>query len=114
VWTCTPGSFATTCANGTARSVCNPDGQGFSPSACPAAGNAAPTCASGMCGFTCNAGYGDCDGNPGNGCESNLQTSAMHCGACGRACAPGHASKLARAFAIVPVSRPGVNPGATL
>jgi hypothetical protein len=26
----------------------------------------------------------------------------------------GHASKLARAFAIVPVSRPGVNPGATL
>jgi hypothetical protein len=32
----------------------------------------------------CDAGYGDCDGAPTNGCETNLATSAANCGACGR------------------------------
>lgn len=41
----------------------------------------------GVCVVTCAAGWGDCDGTPGNGCEASLQTSPNHCGACGHACA---------------------------
>jgi len=32
------------------------------------------------------AGLADCDGNQGNGCETDLSTSNAHCGACGNAC----------------------------
>ncbi|NIR42196.1 MAG: hypothetical protein GWN79_04490, partial [Actinobacteria bacterium] len=32
------------------------------------------------------AGLADCDANQGNGCETNLATSNLHCGACGNAC----------------------------
>jgi Stigma-specific protein, Stig1 len=56
--------------------------------ACPARANATTTCTAGSCGFTCNAGFGDCDGNAANGCEQSL-TSPSHCGMCGRACSGG-------------------------
>ncbi len=56
---------------------------------CPAVANASRTCTSGRCGFTCNMGFADCDGNPTNGCEVFLGTDAANCGACGRACASG-------------------------
>ncbi|MDP3273782.1 MAG: hypothetical protein Q8Q09_01210 [Deltaproteobacteria bacterium] len=52
---------------------------------CPAIFNASPTCAAGTCGFTCNAGLGDCDGSPVNGCEAMLNTTS-NCGACGTVC----------------------------
>jgi hypothetical protein len=55
-------------------------------SACPARPNATSACTAASCGFTCEAGWGDCDGDPANGCERNLLTSADHCGTCGRAC----------------------------
>jgi hypothetical protein len=55
--------------------------------ACPARANAVTSCAGGTCGFTCNAGYGNCDASATNGCETNLSTSAANCGACGHACA---------------------------
>ncbi|MFO0650035.1 MAG: hypothetical protein U0326_27690 [Polyangiales bacterium] len=54
--------------------------------ACPARANATATCASGTCGFTCNAGFADCDGVATNGCEVNLNTSSTNCGRCGNAC----------------------------
>ncbi|MFO0610282.1 MAG: hypothetical protein U0324_44390 [Polyangiales bacterium] len=54
--------------------------------ACPAVPNAEPTCAAGACGFACRAGYGDCDMDPANGCETDLAATNAHCGACGRAC----------------------------
>ena len=48
--------------------------------------NATTTCGSGTCQrVSCNAGYGDCDGNPSNGCETQLN-SLTHCGACGNTC----------------------------
>lgn len=53
---------------------------------CPSGANAAPACAAGRCGLSCNPGYGDCDGNAANGCETNLNTSAVHCGRCMNAC----------------------------
>jgi hypothetical protein len=38
----------------------------------------------------CAAGRDDCDGDTSNGCETDLLTSAQHCGACDVACAqPG-------------------------
>ncbi|MBL8613771.1 MAG: hypothetical protein JNL38_40905 [Myxococcales bacterium] len=37
--------------------------------ACPSAANADPKCSAGKCGVECRSGYGDCDGNPTNGCE---------------------------------------------
>ncbi|MDB4927985.1 MAG: Tryptophan synthase alpha chain, partial [Myxococcaceae bacterium] len=46
-------------------------------------------CAAGACGVACGAGFADCDANPANGCEASTQTSALHCGACGAACASG-------------------------
>ena len=36
----------------------------------------------------CAAGTADCDGDFATGCEASLTTD-IHCGACGRACAPG-------------------------
>jgi formylglycine-generating enzyme required for sulfatase activity len=40
--------------------------------------------------YTCNAGTKrDCDRAPENACETDIQTSAQHCGACGAACAAG-------------------------
>ncbi|MEZ4410942.1 MAG: hypothetical protein R3A52_31360 [Polyangiales bacterium] len=55
--------------------------------------NATPRCDAGACGVSrCDLGYGDCDGNPANGCEVNLESSTALCGGCGRACAPANAT----------------------
>lgn len=35
----------------------------------------------------CTSGFGSCDGDPSNGCETNLVSNANHCGSCGRDCA---------------------------
>jgi|GEM_PF-781791 len=51
--------------------------------------NATSACTAGACAIVrCNAGFGDCDGDPTNGCEARLDT-ATNCGLCGRACTPG-------------------------
>src|SRR6478735_84287 len=47
----------------------------------------ARTCSSGVCNGACNAGYGDCDSNKqSNGCETDLQSDANHCGNCTTVC----------------------------
>ena len=38
---------------------------------------------------TCNAGFADCDMNPANGCEVNLNTDNANCARFGAACASG-------------------------
>jgi hypothetical protein len=38
---------------------------------------------------SCSTGFGNCDNNPSNGCETNIMTHPAHCGACGFACSPG-------------------------
>jgi hypothetical protein len=48
--------------------------------------NGTATCSAGVCGITCNPGFGNCDGNADNGCETNLLTTFLHCGACNAAC----------------------------
>jgi hypothetical protein len=48
--------------------------------------NAKTTCNGGDCAVgSCGAGFGDCDGNPDNGCEQSLD-SVDHCAACDREC----------------------------
>jgi hypothetical protein len=51
--------------------------------------NGAPTCAGGACGIVCAAGFGNCDGNVANGCETGTLTNPTNCGGCGVVCATG-------------------------
>jgi hypothetical protein len=53
---------------------------------------ASGACNSGLCAVVCLDGKGDCDGDPSNGCETNLKITTEHCGACGVPCALPHAS----------------------
>jgi hypothetical protein len=55
---------------------------------CAAPANATANCTAGACGFTCNAGFADCDGNAANGCEVDLRTDLTHCGSCTTVCNP--------------------------
>lgn len=50
--------------------------------------NGTASCAAGGCTVTCDRGFANCDGNLANGCEVQLDSNSMHCGACGRMC-PG-------------------------
>jgi hypothetical protein len=53
---------------------------------CGTRARATTSCASGACMYTCAAGFGDCDGNSTNGCETGTGDSASHCGSCGVMC----------------------------
>ncbi|MFO0608207.1 MAG: hypothetical protein U0324_33890 [Polyangiales bacterium] len=49
--------------------------------------NAASTCVGGACALgACNPGFGNCDGNAANGCETNLSGDIANCGACSNRC----------------------------
>jgi hypothetical protein len=62
------------------------------PSSCGGCGkkcndtNGVPGCSNGVCGIICNPGFGNCDGNADNGCETDLNTHVLHCGSCDNAC----------------------------
>lgn len=57
--------------------------------ACSPAPNATVACVAGVCTISsCVSGFGDCDGDAGNGCETFLAVDPRNCGACGRACGP--------------------------
>ncbi len=60
---------------------------------CGACGNACTTgargtasCAAGKCVLACEAGFGDCNAKPDDGCEVDLTKEVASCGACGRDC----------------------------
>ncbi len=40
------------------------------------------------CDGTCVAGYADCDNEASNGCETNIASDSLNCGACGQECRP--------------------------
>ncbi|HSO31743.1 MAG TPA: hypothetical protein VLT33_04490, partial [Labilithrix sp.] len=54
---------------------------------CPVRANAIATCLAEICGFACTAGFGNCDLNAANGCESSFASDPLHCGSCGKSCA---------------------------
>ncbi|HVV52873.1 MAG TPA: hypothetical protein VHO06_24645, partial [Polyangia bacterium] len=42
----------------------------------------------------CHKGFDDCDGDPANGCETDIRTDPDHCGGCGAKCpALAHAQR---------------------
>lgn len=53
----------------------------------------ASSCVAGSCWPQCATGYLDCDGDPRNGCETEVGGSMTNCGACGAACELDHASE---------------------
>lgn len=44
------------------------------------------TCDNGLCRIDCLPGYGDCNGDPSDGCEVDLRSNPASCGTCGNAC----------------------------
>ncbi|CAF0856848.1 unnamed protein product [Adineta steineri] len=55
--------------------------------------NAIPLCNSGTCTLSmCNSGYGDCINGVSDGCETNTNTTALHCGSCNTACSYNNAA----------------------
>ena len=95
---CAAGSCALSCAAGLAAcgAVCaqrltDPAHCGSCGNACSFA-HAAGACAAGLCAMgRCEAGYGDCDGNSANGCETRTASDVANCGGCAQACAPARA-----------------------
>ena len=66
------------------------------------------SCASGVCMPSCTPGMsGDCDGNTQNGCETNLTTATLSCGACGTACTNAHGTTSCVAGSCTPVCASG-------
>src|SRR5439155_24984815 len=56
---------------------------------CPAIPNATAACSGATCVIqSCDPGFADCDLDPTNGCEVNLQIDVSNCGACANACQP--------------------------
>jgi hypothetical protein len=52
--------------------------------------NGTPGCSAGRCATgACNPNWGDCNGDPRDGCEANLLTDTMNCGECKKPCATG-------------------------
>ncbi|MFO0602792.1 MAG: MXAN_6577-like cysteine-rich protein [Polyangiales bacterium] len=93
---CSGGACTITCPTGrtlcagTCRDLANDTGNcGACGSTCPMPPNTTATCSAGRCAGGCSAGFGECDGNFSNGCETNTATSAAHCGRCGNACPMG-------------------------
>ncbi len=54
----------------------------------PSVEEAVPACKSGSCSFDCNEGFGNCDQNRANGCETDLMTTTSRCGSCSMNCGP--------------------------
>ena len=73
-------------SNGCETSLNTPNNCGGCGIACQFGPNSTPSCTAGICSLICNAGYGNCDGLPGNGCEVNLSTNHNNCGTCGHVC----------------------------
>jgi hypothetical protein len=42
----------------------------------------------------CTPGFGDCNGDPSDGCEANLVTDSRNCGTCGRLCMAGGSNSM--------------------
>ncbi|MEZ4393799.1 MAG: MXAN_6577-like cysteine-rich protein [Polyangiales bacterium] len=91
---CVDGVCGTSCSAGSqlCGGACtnlqnDPSNCGACGTACRAASNQTPVCAAGRCDGVCLSGFGDCDNNATNGCETNVQTSVANCGRCGTRCA---------------------------
>ena len=80
-----PSSPATGDAGPGSSHDAGPDGAACIAAQCEAPANSQPACHGSTCGFTCDNGYANCDGDKANGCEAELDRSA-NCGSCGHDC----------------------------
>jgi hypothetical protein len=64
-------------------------------------------CTEGSCAPRCGQGFDDCDGDPNNGCETDLTTSLSDCGGCGVSCEPAHATGVCEEGACTPTCEDG-------
>lgn len=54
---------------------------------CPAGGShTVGACNLGNCTYACEGGWGNCNGSWADGCETDVNTTAAHCGRCNNAC----------------------------
>ncbi|MDA2922990.1 fibronectin type III domain-containing protein, partial [Patescibacteria group bacterium AH-259-L07] len=53
---------------------------------CTAPTNTTASCSTGSCGWSCKSGWGNCNGDASDGCETNTNTDVNNCGTCGKAC----------------------------
>jgi len=68
---------------------CDPTSADGSADTCPDAPGFDGICSDGRCDLTCAARHADCNMLAADGCESDLRSDAMNCGACGVVCASG-------------------------
>ncbi|MSP62205.1 MAG: hypothetical protein EXR72_18105 [Myxococcales bacterium] len=93
---CTPGCsdakrcpMGSLCCSGSCAAVASdPQNCGACGTACKGA-HSQVACAAGKCTLSgkCDAGWGDCNANPADGCETNLHIDPNHCTMCGMKCA---------------------------
>jgi len=57
--------------------------------ACASADRTLPVCLDGQCVQVCRVGYGECDGDPVTGCETEVLRDPCHCSKCGARCPSG-------------------------
>ena len=84
VFVCSDASIQ--CDGGGFATSTNPMHCGACGNACATRPNTAADCAGCQCVYTCTANFGDCDGNPLNGCEAFLLVDPLNCSSCGRRC----------------------------
>lgn len=71
---------------GCEQSVREPQNCGGCGDLCAPAGATSSDCDDGSCHFACDGPLKDCNGDPADGCEADIQTDVDHCGGCGITC----------------------------
>ncbi len=98
------GQYADGCETNTSTSLTNCGACGV---ACTNA-DGTTSCTAGACAPVCATGFGDCDGNKANGCETNLTSSLTNCGSCGSVCSLPNANTACQTSVCVITScKPG-------
>lgn len=78
---------ASTCCSGSCKDLgTDVSNCGSCGTACPVPPNTIASCSGGKCDFTCKTGFANCNGDPSDGCETNINTDANNCGACKNVC----------------------------
>jgi hypothetical protein len=85
--TAEPGTVCGDAGAGTVDLASDPKNCGACGKVCAAGAHTTATCEAGTCVSTCAPGFGDCNGQPDDGCEADLAKDLLDCGACGRGCA---------------------------